>query len=273
MPIKYERVSVTPKLAAEWLTKNAENNRVPKKSRIPAYARDMVSGRWNSDSGETIKFDAYGTLIDGQNRLRAVVLAGQANPNIVIDFDVARGLPTEAIRVIDSGASRIFADTLAFDGVTDRNRVGSVVRWVLNWEVGNYMGSGKFSPTTAELWDRYRMDADLFTAAALRGSDATRQGLGVAAAAGTAFYLFYTVDRDAASTFFDRYVSGAGLQSGSPILVLRNRMARVRLDRTNRQEQLALTVKAWNHWRDGREVSAILMPKGELTNLNFPRPK
>lgn len=271
--IKYERVSVTPKLAAQWLEKNSENNRVPKKSKIPAYARDMLTGRWNSDSGETIKFDTYGTLIDGQNRLRAVVMAGQTNPSVAIDFDVAKGLPTEAMRVIDSGASRIFADALAVDGVTDRNRVGSVVRWVLNWEARNFMGSGKFSPTNSELWDRYRAEADLFSAAALRGADLSRQGLGTTAVGGTAFFLFFKIDEDAANTFFDHYVSGAGLMPGSPILMLRNRMMRVKMDRMRRQEQLALTIKAWNHWRAGSSVNALIMPRGELTNLNFPQPK
>jgi hypothetical protein len=271
--IKYERVTVTPKLAASWLELNSENNRVPKKSKIPAYARDMLTGRWNSDSGETIKFDVHGVLIDGQNRLQAVVLAGKTNPSVAIDFDVARGLPPEAMRVIDSGSARIFADALAVAGVPDRNRVGSVVRWILNWEVRNFMGSGRFSPTNAELWDRYRADADLFVAAAQRGADLAHQSLGTAAIGGTAFFLFHQIDQDAANRFFDHYVSGAGLQSGSPILVLRNRMVRARIERVTRQERLALTIKAWNHWRAGASVNAILMPKGELTNLNFPQPK
>ena len=71
-------------------------------------------------------------------------------------------------------------------------------------------------------------------------------------------------------------MSGAGLEPGSPILALRNRMMKVRIDRTRRQEQMALTIKAWNHWRAGMVYSGrsgLLLPKGELTNANFPQPK
>lgn len=271
--IKFERVEVTPKLAAQWLEKNHPDNRPPKSSRIPMYARDMLTGRWNSDTGETVKFDQHGYLVDGQNRLSALVLAGQTDRNVVIPMDVARGLPGEAARVLDSGASRTFGDALHWEGVKDRNRVSSVVRWAIHWDVQNYMAGGQFSPTNAEMWDRYRKEADAFDSATRRGSDAMRAGLGMAAAAGMAHYLFRRINAEAAEMFMDHFVSGVGLHYGSPILVLRNRLARTKLDRLSRQEQLALMIKGWNQWRAGRTVNAILLPKGKLTNVNFPKPE
>ncbi len=90
--IKYERTIVTPALARKWLELNAENNRLPRPRKIQAYARDMASGNWNSDSGETIKFDKNGILVDGQNRLQAVLLADMS-----IAMDVVTGLPELAV--------------------------------------------------------------------------------------------------------------------------------------------------------------------------------
>src|SRR4051812_45826471 len=99
--IRYERVLVTPAKAVKWLGLNSPVNRSKKASKIGGYAADMQAGRWNSNTGETIKFDTSGTLIDGQNRLEAVVLA-----NVPVEFDVAYDVPSEAMIVIDSGAAR-----------------------------------------------------------------------------------------------------------------------------------------------------------------------
>lgn len=272
--IKYERIAVTAKLAAQWLEKNSEDNRNPKSGRIPGYARDMASGRWNSDSGETIKFDVFGNLIDGQNRLFAVIQANATSPGIVVEFDVARGLPSEAMQVIDSGASRTFSDTLKISGTPERARVSAIVRWVAGINAGTWITrAGRAALSNAELWDAYRVDSDGFDAAGRRAADATRQGLGIGRAMGTAFYLFARIDREQANQFFDGYVSGAGLLSRDPILALRNRIVRQKLERQTAAEQLALTIRAWNYFRAGEKVDRLQLPKGLLTNDNFPQPK
>lgn len=279
MGIKYKTVTVTPALAREWLGKNFELNRLPKQSKIPGYARDMLNGRWQSDTGETIKFDVHGTLIDGQNRLRAVVLAGGNNPDVAIDFDVATGCPTEAVQVIDTGASRTFADKLRVAGTPERIRASGVVRWAMNWQVGNYMGNGKFSPTDSELWDFYRSDAAGFDAATARGTDMSQRKLGTGSALGLAFYLFQRIDHPLAHDFFDKLITGAKVEVGDPELTLRDRLARSQLERISRQEQLALCVRAWNSRRGDHKAYKLIVIKGRnglpgiLSNDNFPQPK
>lgn len=275
MAIKYERVGVTARIALQWLERNAGNNRTQKGARITRYARDMAAGRWNSDTGETVKFNTFGELIDGQNRLCAVVEADKLTPGIVVDLDVARGLPVEAMQVIDSGASRSLSDVLRISGTPDRNRVASVVRWVANWDLGNFTGGGKLTPTNAELWDVYRKDADAFDAAGARGGDLQRRALGRSRSMGTAFYLLNRLDEVAAQMFFDGYISGANgaLTPGSPALALRNRIGRQDIERQSAAEQLALTIKAWNAFRADEKVERLNLPKGDLTSVNFPQPK
>ncbi len=79
--------------------------------------------------------------------------------------------------------------------------------------------------------------------------------------------------QERAHQFFDQYISGANLPDRSAVLTLRNRMARIRLDRISRPEQLALFIRAWNAFREGKPLSQIIIAKGDLTNLNFPQPK
>lgn len=267
--ITYERVTVTPGLAKKWLGKNAENNRLPKTGKIPAYARDMISGRWNSNTGETIKFDEADVLVDGQNRLHAVITAG-----VPIDFDVARGLPREAMQVIDSGAARTGMDVLKIANATDRARTAGVVRWVILWDAKAFMGSSSaLRPTNTEILERYRRESGQFDAAGKRATDCQNRGLGTGAPSGVAHFLFSRLDAEETHQFFDQYVSGANLPDRSAVLALRNKMARLRVDRLSRPEQLALFVRAWNAFREGRPLDRMQITRsGDLNNLNFPQP-
>lgn len=271
MSIRYERVLVTPELAKRWLRDNAENQRNTKPTKIAGYARDMLNGNWNSDSGETIKFNVLGKLIDGQNRLFAVVKA-----SVAVEFDVAYGLPVEAMQVIDSGAARSGMDVLKIANATDRARTSGIVRWVLLWEQKVYMGRGSslLNPTNTEVLQRFREDSGAFTAAAKRATDCQHRGLGTGAPAGVAHYLFSKIDSEQTHQFFDQYVSGANLPDRSAVLALRNKMARLRVDRLTRPEQLALFIRTWNAFRIGKPMSQLLIVgKGDLTNANFPMPK
>jgi hypothetical protein len=268
--ITYDRVAVTPALAKQWLGMNAENNRLPKQAKIPSYARDMLAGRWNSDTGETIKFDENGVLVDGQNRLHAVVMAG-----VAVEFDVARGLPVAAMQVIDSGAARTGSDVLKIAGATDRTRSSSIVRWIILWDAKAYTGvAGGLRPTNMEILGRYQLDESKFDAAAKRAGDCQNRGLGTGTPSGVAHFLFTRIDAEQTHQFFDQYISGANLPDRSAVLALRNRMARSRIDRMSRAEQLALFVRSWNAFREGRPLDRMLITRsGELTNLNFPQPK
>lgn len=269
--MRYERVLVSPAKAENWLKRNAPNQRGPKTSKIPMYARDMASGRWNPDTGQTIKFAEDGTLIDGQNRLKAVILAG-----VPIEFDVAWDVPAEAMLVIDTGAARSAADGLKIAGAAERFTAGAVVRWVINWDAGNYAnlrGNQGFAPTHSEIWDRYQSDVGRFDAAAERSADCRKRGIGTSSALGTGFYIAHRIDAEQAHAFFDRLISGADMAEGNPVLTLRNRFIRVRAERLRVEEQLAMLVRAWNAVRNDETLYRVSASKGPLTNANFPQPK
>jgi hypothetical protein len=69
-------------------------------------------------------------------------------------------------------------------------------------------------------------------------------------------------------------ITGANLPELHPVLTLRNRLMRTKLDRITRAEQLALTIRAWNALRAGQTPRNLIISRtGELTNANFPQPK
>lgn len=274
MSLTYKRELITPQRARQLLDSMPENQRKPKPSKIPGYARDMAASRWDSNSGETIKIDTRDMMIDGQNRCLAVIMSG--TPTY---FDVVYDVPTTAMPVLDSGASRSTADAMAILGVQARDRATSIVRWSMLWDAKQFLGQGgRVNPTRLEIMERYQEEPGLYNAATSRATDCQSQGLATGSAAGMAYYLFHHISEEETKNFFDQYISGANLPDLSPVLTLTKRMRRIKVDRISRPEQLALFIRAWNAFRENRTLTQIVITSsagggGKLTNDNFPMPR
>lgn len=103
--IRTNLMLVTPKMATEWLDMN-NNNRKLSPGTAERYADDMRNGRWKL-THQGIAFNCDGTLLDGQHRLRAVVLSG-CQQRMMVTF----GLPVESVSVVDDHRKRTAADAL-----------------------------------------------------------------------------------------------------------------------------------------------------------------
>jgi hypothetical protein len=107
-------VTVTPEIAREWLEKN-ESNRSPRSATVREYEQSMRDGIWRV-TGDTIKFDKNGRLIDGQHRLLACARSGKPFQTYVVS-----GLSTEAYLSVDSGVKRNLGDVLSYAGMRERS--------------------------------------------------------------------------------------------------------------------------------------------------------
>ncbi len=103
-------VHVTPELAALWLeNRNDENYRQRIPRSIARFASDMEREQW-SLTHQCIAFNSRGKLIDGQNRLAAIVASGKSVWMMVaVDFEEKENL--------DVGANRTGYDVLMARGV------------------------------------------------------------------------------------------------------------------------------------------------------------
>lgn len=70
-----EVMTITPEIAERYLKHNYKGNRPVTWSRVESMASDMRDGAWEV-THQGICFDIHGDLIDGQHRLRAVILSG-----------------------------------------------------------------------------------------------------------------------------------------------------------------------------------------------------
>jgi len=124
--------NITPAMAAEWLNNNPANRR-RKDKRIQTYARAMKAGRWRL-THQGIALDKDGALMDGQNRLAAIVEAG-----VSVKMMVARNCDRENMLAIDAGCPRNVGDMLTIShGVTQGLWRCAVLRVLLPIQHGNY---------------------------------------------------------------------------------------------------------------------------------------
>jgi hypothetical protein len=122
---------VTPEQAAEWLSKNATNNRRMSKKTIKQYKNDMLTGNWRL-TGEAIKFDSNGRLIDGQHRLAAIVAA-----KIPVEILIITGLEPDTIQVLDTGRTRSSGDALVISGaMANANAIAALARKIIAYQGG-----------------------------------------------------------------------------------------------------------------------------------------
>jgi len=97
-------MKITPKMAEEFL-KNNKINRNIRPGLVNKYAYDMEKGRWQTI--QNISFDSSGSVIDGQNRLSAIVKS-----KIPCDFIVAyyNENTTALMNPFDTGGTRNVTD-------------------------------------------------------------------------------------------------------------------------------------------------------------------
>lgn len=220
MNVSYAVESVTPKMAEKWLKEHNTKNRPLFEKTIDRYARDMASGAWTV-TNQGIGFAEDGTLLDGQQRLSAIVKAG-----VPIKMLVVRNLPAIYKNngdgklftqdVIDGGKPRTISDVLAIShGVTDATYKVAIANMI----VYSLKGVVKLSPRVAlKIIDLYsdEIEFTLSDRSSVRGLSYTPAMTGIILAA--------KVDLDKAMDFKQRYFKGTNLYEGDPALTFRTFM-------------------------------------------------
>lgn len=104
-------VTVTPKLAQEWL-EGPVHNRELKQVTVDFHIGILRSGDWKL-TPDAVAFDTDGKMTNGQHRCSAIFLSGISAPMYVV-----RGLDPEAILATDQGRKRAVHEQISLtDGV------------------------------------------------------------------------------------------------------------------------------------------------------------
>lgn len=267
-----ELAEVTPELAREWLGFNTHNRNIRMRT-VLAYAADMTSGDWQWN-GDSIKFAADGTLLDGQHRLAAIAEAG-----IAVTMLVVRGLKNDTQETIDGGIKRRFADVLKLRGEVHANLLAAITRRVTIWNstAAASTGDAKLAVTNAQMLqtlERYPWLRDITQPTALVAMHCSIPGSII----GFCWWLFGTIEGEEVQGdidfFFSRLSDFQGLVKGDPIYELRRAAENSKTVRGQRSERYltAITIKAWNAYRDGTKIALLTFRPGGEKPERFPVP-
>lgn len=259
---------------AELLLELNRNNR-PARSRVSdQYAADMRSGRWLY-AAEPLKFDVEGVLLDGQHRLMGLASLINEAPDLSVKFMVVTGLDKNSQTVMDQGSKRTAGDNLNLSGIKNANEVAAAARAYILWTGDRMFGdqraaSSRVSNTEVQEW--VAKNPEFVEACVV--SVKHKKDVDLAARLYMASYaVFRKIDKDAADEFLNMWCTGVNLHVGHPVLTLREKLGRIRRERTtiSDRDALAMVVTAWNHYREGRMLLRFTKPKGGVwTKANFP---
>lgn len=276
--VTFEIVNLTPELAREFLERLPERQRQLSQPSVDQYASDMLEGEWFF-LGDPIRFNIEGDLIDGQHRCNSVIESGRSEVMLVI-----RGLVSDAIRNIDNGRKRNFADDLRIEGYPNHTQLSAIVTRVWHWQHGNFGYKGvpmvqnavyaNTSPTRAQLWATFSEHPELIEVTTHAGRVYRYTQNAPASVSGFVWWLLGKADVDKREQFFHELVQGSSQNSPEyPVNVLRRTLTR-RMGPSEHLEGwvwIAYYLKAWNAWYNDQSISYLRMPTPARWNT-LPRP-
>ena len=247
--------TITPQIAEQMLAHNTKNRSV-QKTTVIEYARLITAGLWQLN-GDAIRFAADGTLLDGQHRLAACVLA-----NLPLRTWVARGFPIEAQATMDQQRKRTAGNVLAMNDIPQGNKLAAVVRMIHRWDSGErsvygFGGTRTGGISAAEILVVAQTE-EIYSVAMKYAGNSDLARVVTPRVSGALFILATRIDPQETDKFFSQIVSGAGLSEGHPVLTLRRHWLR-NSDRQQRAGfELMAGVRGWNAYAEGRNLSSIV---------------
>jgi hypothetical protein len=266
---------VTPKQAQAWLEGNVDNRKL-RETRVLFFARLLQEGEWEL-TGDALVFDDKGILINGQHRLSAIVVSG-----VTASFLILRGVPSKAQEVMDQGLSRNLADQLHRRQVPYAISVAGSLQWLYQMSyierTGNvHYPNGSLRPSLRELLALFEQHPELPEEAGriykIVYHIKVRHGPTLAL-----YHRLKSVDTEEAEIFFKHLDEGAGLAKNDPIWRLRewcltDVRTRNTTGRAPTYRYMAMVLKTWNLWREGKTVNKIAWAYSGARKDPWPTPQ
>lgn len=234
-------------------------NRPLSPTHLERLCHDIVAGNFNYDTGDSVRFDTEGDLLDVQHRIAAHVLVNKPFPTIVV-----AGIPSKAILHIDGGLPRQYGTvSLMVDRLNDGNATTSIAQESLtrrNQEIQIVKAWFKHGTRnrvfTKHDVEQFRKEKYDVISKVLRKVENDRTRL---VGYRTAVAMYFEKDPIKAEAFFQAVGGdGALLPPGSPILKLRKFLEDTKTGGGNAiKKSYVVTVSMIHAFHEGRTVRNV----------------
>lgn len=261
--------------AAQKILDKKTKNRPLMESSARRLARSIDRGEWVTN-GESVIFDASGNLMDGQHRMRAIVLANRPIVTYCVFLQRSR---EAAFDTIDLGSIRKVSDMIALDGHSLYRQCAAVARLLHAYEfmvsneasglscaTGGNQGAAPSSTAMKRFYEQNQVEIDAATAFV---SPFKKQLTGFIpeSIVGFATLMARRYDPVKAGRFIEAVVTGENLSKTSPIWLLRTQILQAGRKELGPSYKLALLIKTWNAYAAGLQIKTLKFSSNE----SFPR--
>lgn len=258
--MKTEVMTVTPEMAAKWLSSSTFQNRNLHRHKLEQYVRDMKNGAWKLNA-QSISFDINGCMNNGYHRCTACVKAG-----VPFETLVATELSPDCYDTIDVGGTKIFKDFLKHEEEINTTLLSATLRWLYFLDSGSIWRFRNVAPTTNELRETF---ARHLSARESVSWISRHQLIGIPPSFLALLHYIATLDGNGQrfEEFHERIRSQVGLQKGDPELHLLRFLSEnaTKVRKASKEHIMILVLKAWHYARDGRRVATLRFRQGEET--------
>ncbi len=261
-----EYLDVAPEIAEKMLFQNP-NNRDLRGRWVDTLTQHMNNGAWREGTGEAIQFDRKGNLINGQHRLHAIIKSGKTFPFLIVSE-----LGLDVMRVLDNIYGRNVNCYLEMRGEQNVPSLSSALKILWMYKNDRLTGYGDtIAPSNEILGDLLDANPGLCDSVelglAFRGQDFRCDTF--------LMFLHYVGSEkhpEKADEFIQKLSTGAGLEVGSPIYVLREYLMKERnsAKRITVKHRRALITKAWNAHLKGEKMNQLNWRSKGKTKDRFP---
>jgi len=245
-----------------------KHNRKLRRRLWERYADAMRANQWKL-TGEPIKFNTKGELIDGQHRLTAIVESGKT-----IECDVRRNLHPEVFMALDTGGIRSPGDLLQIAGFNYTTNIASAIRQassILEVESGitkpQSMGKKKIAPAVLLEWAEEHQEELLEAVRETMSKDA-KVVCSPPSLHAALYFLFAQYNRKATREFYTALTTGLGFEHDAhdPIYMLRKQLLAFQGNKNIKRPsyyKAALVIKAWNAYQNRDTIQQLKYSEGE----------
>jgi hypothetical protein len=224
--------------AAQYLAQG-HAGRAPTPGQVDALAEDIRQGAWQAN-GQPICFSRSGMLLNGQNRLLAIMAAGKP-----VEVAVIQGLPDEAAVTYDLSPRRELPSTFQDSKFGDQPLATAMANLLWRFE-HRHDGARHKRASTAEIRAILTQHPRLVE---LRGFARKMVEYGRSSVMGYGAYVIERDDPRLAAGFLHALSTGTDLSAGHPILALRVTLQRLRRENASQVEQLNALLAGWRRYK------------------------
>ncbi len=268
----YYSRTITPEEAMLTLTERNKGNRPFKRAKIAQYTNAMNCGRWKFTPIPLIFEEHTGRLLDGQNRLQAVVNSGKAQVFVVCD-----NASPDVMQAIDQGASRSASDHLAVRGIFGGAGLAPLLLAIIGYSNDPTGTWAQIKPVSnEEYYEAYEAEALLIEEADGQGKRLNKEYRLISR---TDFAFTYyllkkaAVDQSLIDDFFHRLSYGDDLGVNCPVFQYRkwlsNNLHKYAHSRARRQHSTNNILRAFIQYKNKvvatRFQAAPLVPTPSIT--------